>query len=82
MTVKIGVGDTVHARGRTWTAVTAPEGDVDMLVADPHFKDEERVRIARVSEVNEKKRAAIPHGVYIQRDVLDLSEVECVESAH
>lgn len=69
------VGGTVHARGRDWTAVTAPEGDVDLIVADPHFTDEERARIKRVTDVNEKKGTVIPASVHIQRDVLDLAEI-------
>ncbi len=76
MLSRIAVGDTVHARGRDWTAVTAPEGDVDLLVAEPHFTDEERGKIQRVDKVNEMKKTSIPSGVYVQRSVLDVSELQ------
>ena len=69
-------GQTVTARGRDWTVVCAPEGDVDLLIADPHFTDVEREQIRRVEKVNEFKRTSIPHGVYAQRSVLDLSEIK------
>ncbi len=71
-------GDTVTARGRTWTAVTAPTGDVDMIIADPHFTDAERAKIARVGDVNERKKTVLPTGVHIQRDVLDINEITAV----
>jgi len=68
-------GETIFARGRPWTMVTVPEGDVDLFIADPHFTDEELSRMQRVEKVNEQKKLAIPHGVYIQRAVLDISEI-------
>ncbi|OGG77714.1 hypothetical protein A3B35_03705 [Candidatus Kaiserbacteria bacterium RIFCSPLOWO2_01_FULL_54_24] len=68
-------GQTINARGRPWTVVTVPEGDVDLFVADPHFTDEESSRMQRIDKVNEIKKTVIPHGIYIQRAVLDLSEV-------
>ena len=68
-------GQTINARGRPWTVVTVPEGDIDLFVADPHFTDEERNRMQRVDKVNELKKTAIPHGVYIQRSVLDIDEI-------
>lgn len=69
-------GQTIHARARDWTIVHAPEGDVDMLVADPHFTDQERARMQRIEKVNEAGRTYIPNDVHLQRVVLDLSEIE------
>ena len=70
-------GQTINAHGRLWTVVCAPEGDTDLVIADPHFTDEEHARIRRVDKVNEspKGKVHIPYDVYVQRAVLELSEV-------
>jgi len=69
-------GQTIQARGRPWTVVIPNEDDIDMLIADPHLKDEEISQVQRIEKVNEAKRTSIPTGINLQRSALDLSEIE------
>jgi len=69
-------GEAIRAQGREWTVAIPPEGDVDLLIADPHFTDEERARMQRTDKVNDRRGLSIPYDVGLQRTVLDLSEIE------
>ncbi len=65
---------------REWTVVVAylEAPGQGLVLADPHFTDDERKTVERVSKVNEAKKTVIPHGVHIQRSVLEISDIELV----
>lgn len=76
MTQIFVAGQTVKARGRDWTVVCPPEGDVDMLIADPHLTDTERAEIARTDRIIKAGKSCRPPEVGAgPRASLDLSEV-------
>jgi hypothetical protein len=69
-------GQTIQARERGWTVACAPEGDTGLLIADPHLTEKERKRIESSDRIFEQRGTFMPSNVYVQRDVLDVSEVQ------
>jgi hypothetical protein len=69
-------GQTIEARGRKWIVEIAPEyDDVDILIANPIFTEEEYRRIEVADRAWDKRQRLIPSGVFAQRDVICLEEI-------
>jgi hypothetical protein len=69
-------GVVVSARGRSWIVVCPPEGEVDLLVADPLPRDDERRTSAVFDKIVAVGKNAPPPQMAAQRTVLDLTEIE------
>jgi hypothetical protein len=68
-------GQTIHARGRDWIVEIPPEGETDILIANPLFNDDDYKRIEVVSKAWERRQKIILSGVFAQRDVICLEEI-------
>ena len=69
-------GDIIPARGRDWIIVIPPEGDNDMLVAEPLARADERRAQAVIEMIIAKgKMAPTPPMIAAQRSTIDLDEI-------
>lgn len=73
---QFAAGEVIRARGRDWTVVIPPEGGVDLLVAEPHPRDDERRAISVYDQAVARGKLSPIAVVSAQRSVLDLDEIE------